>query len=237
MDIAPQHHASPTSRVADGLFLPEGASLFTRLRVALRALGVLEKDPGDSVAAPLLNACLDGGVYRDLSRRLLELPEGRELLTTRPVLEGSSIDLPALARLPERTLGHDFARYFEVNKIRPFESPYEVRNDVDYLSKRYRETHDIAHVLTGYDTDVLGEMQLQAFMVGNLGIRTGLLILAYSLFRGVPGLSLFAYFRKLRAAYRRGAGSAQLIRMRYERYWATPVDALREQLGIPPLAR
>jgi ubiquinone biosynthesis protein COQ4 len=227
---------APTSRVADGLFLPEGASLLTRLRVAVRALKVLEKDAGDTVAAPLLNACLDGGVYAELSARLLETEEGRELLTTRPALQGSSIDLAALGRLPKGTLGHEFARYFEDNKIFPFESPYEVRNHVDYLAKRYRETHDIAHVLTGYRTDVLGEMELQAFMVGNLGIRTGVLILTYSVVKRLHGLSAREYARKLREAYRRGARSPQLIRVRYERYWETPVEALRQEMGIPPLA-
>lgn len=30
---------------------------------------------------------------------------------------------------------------------------------------------DMVHVLTGYDTDALGEMELQAFALGNLQLR------------------------------------------------------------------
>jgi ubiquinone biosynthesis protein COQ4 len=222
-----------TPNPAANLFLPEGAALPTRLRVAWSALKVLEKDAGNTIAGPLLNACLDGGVYAELSQELVRTDAGRELLTERPTLQASDIDLQALARLPEGTLGHAFARYFEDNKISPFESPFEVRNDVDYLSKRYRETHDIAHVLTGYGTDIVGEMELQAFMLGNLGIRTAALILTFSTLRQIPrekGVSARDYSRRLWAAYRRGARSQQLIRVRYERYWETPVQVLRDQL-------
>lgn len=227
---------APTSRVADGLVLPGGASLLTRLRISLRALKILQKDPADSVAAQLLNAALDGGVYAKLTRELLGTVDGRELLTVRPELQGTSIDLAALARLPAGTLGHDLARYYERNEIQPFVSPYEVRNDIDYLAKRYRETHDMAHLLTDYGTDVLGEMELQAFMVGNLGIRTGVLILVYSVVQRLHGLSARAYFQRVRAAYRRGVQSQKLIRVRYERHWATPVEELRTLIGIPPKA-
>ncbi len=224
--------ASPTSDPSKGLFLPEGASLPTRLRLAVRALRILEKDPGDAVAAPLLNACLDGGVYTALCAELLRTEDGRQLLAQRPELQGSDLRLDELSRLPPQTLGHQLARYYVENKISPFESPYEVRNDVDYLAKRYRETHDIAHVLTGYRTDVLGEMELQAFMLGNLGIRTALLILAYSVatwsLGGPPGL----FVRRIRAAYQRGVRSKQLLRLRYEHHWQTPVEELRQLAGI-----
>jgi len=228
--------SSPTSRIEDGLFLPEGASLFTRLRVAVRALKVLEKRPDDSVAAPLFNASLDGDIFQRLCSELAKSDDGRELLATRPSLQGSSIDLTALGRLPEGTLGNAFARYFSDNGIQPFESPYEVRNDVDYLIKWYRETHDLHHVVTGYRTDALGEMELQAFVAGNLGLRTSILILLFAAVLRPHGLPPFwKYVRKVRAAYRRGQQSEKLVRMRYERLWAAQVEAVRQQLRIPSL--
>ncbi|OJH41714.1 Coq4 family protein [Cystobacter ferrugineus] len=227
--------SSPTSRIEDGLFLPEGASLFTRLRVAVRALKVLEKRPDDGIAAPLLNASLDSEVFHRLCVELARSEDGRELLTARPSLQGSSIDLAALGRLPEGTLGNAFARYFSDNGISPFESPYEVRNDVDYLVKWYRETHDLHHVVTGYATDAVGEMELQAFVAGNLGLRTSILILLFAAVLQPHGLPPFwKYAGKLRAAYRRGQRSEKLIRIRYERFWAAPVDAVRRQLGLLP---
>jgi len=226
--------SSPTSRIEDGLFLPEGASLFTRLRVAVRALKVLEKRPDDGIAAPLFNASLDGGIFQRLCSELAKSEDGRELLTTRPSLQRANLDLAALGRLPEGTLGNAFARYFSDNGIHPFESPYEVRNDVDYLVKWYRETHDLHHVVTGYGTDAVGEMELQSFVAGNLGLRTSVLILLFAAVLRPHGLPpVWKYARKLRAAYRRGQQSEKLVRMRYERSWEATVEAVRQQLRIP----
>ncbi|WPB79168.1 Coq4 family protein [Archangium violaceum] len=227
--------SSPTARIEDGLFLPEGASLFTRLRVAVRALKVLEKRPDDGIAAPLFNASLDGDVFQRHCTELAKSEDGRELLTQRPSLQGRNIDLAALGRLPEGTLGNAFARYFSDNGISPFESPYEVRNEVDFLVKWYRETHDLHHVVTGYKTDSLGEMELQAFVAGNLGLRTSVLILLFAALLRPHGLPpIWKYARKLRAAYRRGRQSEKLVRIRYERFWESTVETVRQQLRIPP---
>lgn len=231
------HFSSPTARPEDGLVLPEGAGWFTRLRVAIRALRVLEKQPDDGIAAPLFNASLDGEVFARLARQLATEGEGRDLLRSRPSLSGSTLDLPALGRLPEGSVGRAFARYFDENKIRPFESPYEVRNDVDYLVKRYRETHDLAHVLTGYGTDAQGEMELQAFVWGNLGLRTSVVILMFAAVLRPHGLPpIWKYADQLKAAYRRGQRSKPMIRVRCEHDWSMPVAQAREALGIPPLA-
>lgn len=227
--------SSPTARMEAGLYLPENASFLTRLVVAVRALNVLKDVADDPIAAPLLNACLDTRVYDELSRKMWQTDDGREMLTRRPSLQGASIDLKLLAQLPDGTLGRETARFFERNNLYPFESPYEVRNDVDYLSKRYRETHDIAHLLTGYGVDVMGELELQAFMVGNLGIRTGVLILFFAVTTGVNQEPWGSFVRKLWAAYRRGQQSEQLIRLRYEQWWEKSVEDVRQDLRLPPL--
>ncbi len=221
---------------APNLTLPANASLLTRIRTSLRALEVLSDDPGDPHYGPLLNACLDSDTYAKLARVWRASPESRRLLDERPSLQGGELDLDALARLPEGTLGHEFARYFRDNGVEPFITAFPIETDVDYLSKRYRETHDLFHVITGYATDEPGEMELQAFVLGNLGVRQALLILAYSLTgrlrqRGLEDLR--AYVGRLYAAYRRGRRSRELLSVRYERLWEQPVPVLAELLCAP----
>jgi len=218
------------------LTLPANASLFTRVRTALRAFEVLLDDPGNAYYGPLVNACLDSETYAKMARAWRESPGGRQLLDERPTLQGRELDLDALARLPEGTLGHEFTRYFRSNGIEPFITAFPVATDVDYLSKRYRETHDLFHVITGYATDELGEMELQAFVLGNLGVRQAVLILAYSIPRQIQqnGLrSLTAYFARLRAAYRRGQRSRELLSVAYEQLWEQPVAVLSRLLCAP----
>src|SRR5690606_3236966 len=103
--------------------------------------------------------------------------DGRSLLARRPSLQGEEVDLQSLSALPEETLGHQFARYFKDNGITPVHTENPIEDDLDYISKRYRETHDLYHVITGYQTDPHGEMELQAFVMGNIGIRTPLMII------------------------------------------------------------
>jgi ubiquinone biosynthesis protein COQ4 len=147
------------------------------------------------------------------------------------------LDLGALERLPEGTLGREFARYFRDNKISPFETTFEIKNDIDFIGKRYRETHDLLHVLTGYGTDVVGEMELQAYVLGILGIRTAVLILLFGMVEqlkgGKPGVGLPAYLRRVRAAYQRGRASQQFLDFWFEHHWETPVATLSARLCAP----
>ncbi|WP_052518948.1 Coq4 family protein [Archangium violaceum] len=219
------------------LALPDNASLFTRLKVALQCLEVLKDDPGNPTCGQLINICLDLNVYALLVQRLQGSEEGRRMLSERPSLQGDDLDLAALDLLPEGTLGHEFARYFRDNKISPFKTTLELKNDVDFIGKRYRETHDVLHLLTGYGTDVVGEMELQAYALGNLGIQSAKLILAFGTLSQLkerkPGFGLSAYLRRLKAAYQRGRASKLFLDVWYEHQWETPVAALSSRLCAP----
>lgn len=216
------------------LYLPNNASLFTRVRVALKALKVLRGDEGNPVAGQLVNDCLDRNVYASLVQELRRSGEGRRMLSERPSLQGKDLDLVALAALPEGTLGHELARYFRDNKLSPFETTIELKTDIDFIAKRYRETHDLLHVLTGYGTDVVGEIELQAYALGNLGIRTAALILLIGTLGQLKGqqagVDLSVYVRRVWAAYRRGRASRQFLGFWFEHHWETPVSTLRTRL-------
>lgn len=227
--VRPSPKADPKT-----LYLPEDASLFTRVRVALQALKVLKGDEGNPVAGQLINECLDRSVYASLVQKLQCSEEGRRLLSDRPSLQSRDLDLAVLGSLPEGTLGHEFARYFRDNKISPFETTIELKSDIDFIGKRYRETHDILHLLTGYGTDVMGEMELQAYVLGNLGIRTAALIVLVGtlgqLKERQAGVDLSEYTRRIWAAFHRGRASRLFLDFRFEDHWETPVASLRTRL-------
>lgn len=219
------------------LSLPDDASLFTRLRVARQCLEVLKTDATNPTAGQTFNLSLNLNVYASLAQRFQRGEAGRRMLSKRPSLEARELDLAAFEGLPEGTLGHEFARYYRDNEISPFETTLELENDIDFLSKRYRETHDLLHVLTGYGTDVVGEMELQAYALGNLGLRTT----AFVLLNGTigqfkapqSGVGRSEYMRRLWAAYRRGRASPQFLDFWFEDHWETPVATLRARLCAP----
>ena len=72
-------------------------------------------------------------------------------------------DTEALSKLPKDTLGY---RYFDHLDSMGFDPDYyrkiDVKNDTDYVMMRIRQTHDIWHVVTGFDTHPLGEIAIKA---------------------------------------------------------------------------
>jgi ubiquinone biosynthesis protein COQ4 len=72
-------------------------------------------------------------------------------------------NLEALLKLPEDSLGFAYASHMKAANLDPeFYRKVELIDDMSYLALRMRQTHDIWHTVTGFDTDS-GEIGLQAF--------------------------------------------------------------------------
>lgn len=204
--------------------LSPDASLLTRARMAARALRVLKHDMANPFYARLLHMSLDRETYLRLARTMHRSPEGRRILEERRTIP--QLGLQELARLPEGTLGRAYADYFQKNGIEPFTFEFRLQDEADFLNKRYRETHDIHHIVTGYGTDDLGEVELQAFYFGNMGFKHAALIC----FTWIPVLigrgqlrQVPSSLRRLRAAYRRGKSSRMLLEVPFDELWGEPV--------------
>jgi ubiquinone biosynthesis protein COQ4 len=229
------HRGTPGLDPSHRLYLAPDAGVAARAKVALRAVWVLTKDQADGIAAPVLNVSMDAEVFAKIAAECARTPEGQALLREKPDLQASTLDLPAMRALPEGTLGKQLVHYYEDNGIQPFESPYPASDDVEYLAKRYRELHDVVHVVTGYGTDGLGEMELQAFIWGNLGLRNTLLNVGLTSLLPSGARTVWLHTRELRAAYERGRQSQDVcIKPRYEHLWASSVEDVRQQIGLAP---
>lgn len=208
--------------------LPHAGSWFTRLRTALDALKILAKENENPEHARRLHLAMDHETYTRLADRLRQTEDGRRLLEQRPSLPGGRT-LEELEAMPEGTLGHAWARYYKDLGIHPLDYHFPVVDDADYLTKRYRETHDIHHVLTGYDIDHLGEIELQAFYLGNLGLKNaGLIVSTWVVgqFFELPLREVPQSTRRVFAAYRRGRAAPIILGAWFEEAWEQPVEAL-----------
>jgi ubiquinone biosynthesis protein COQ4 len=217
-------------------YLTERAGWWTRLRVGVRAIRKLAEHPDDCFAAPALHLSMDREPWERVARELMRTPAGRSLLIEKPDLQASKIDLSALGKLPENTLGYALAHYYADNGIAPFEAPYPVKSDVEYLVKRYREIHDVVHLVTGYMTDATGEVELQAFLLGNIGLRQCVLAIIFTTLFPQPGMPAhLILFPRLLAAYRRGKQSGDVaVKPRYEQMWSLALDEVRQKIGLAP---
>ncbi|MGB3509512.1 MAG: Coq4 family protein [Microcoleaceae cyanobacterium] len=63
-------------------------------------------------------------------------------------------------------MGYTYASYLLETKFNPnFYRKLEAKDNTRYILLRLRQTHDIWHLVTGFGTDVVGELGLQAFML------------------------------------------------------------------------
>jgi ubiquinone biosynthesis protein Coq4 len=65
------------------------------------------------------------------------------------------VEVEKLRSLPVGTLGHTLADFLDSHEFTPFTT-----------GPRRKQLHDSVHVLTGYDTDPIGEAEVQAFLLG-----------------------------------------------------------------------
>jgi ubiquinone biosynthesis protein COQ4 len=203
-----------------------------RLWQGMRAGFALARNPDDTQQVFYLAYAVDHETLPVLTERMRGDVSGRELLSRQPAIDRTHVDLAALRALPDTTLGGAYARMLEKNGLDPdlFQRPPGLPDDMAYVAQRARQTHDLWHVLTGLDTNIPGEIALQAFSYEQLHQNVSKLIVWF-------GKRIFQrkypHMRPLIARARRaGAEAPFLLAFEWEKLWAEPLVELRKELRL-----
>lgn len=220
-----------------------GPSLVFRIRAFVRhgSRILLYRFPGytfDDLAA--CQDALDGPAFQKVARRMLADPTGRQIMHERPRINLSTVDWCALSMMPIDSLGYNLWHHFYTNNILedvPLNEPI-VRWDeqTEYAKWRYRETHDIRHVLMGVGIAGHEEVILQTFQCAQqFQILSAGIVLGGALKHAVLDGKLWALLKGIPQAWRNGRRAKFLSNVHYEALWATPLDDIRAQLNITPV--
>lgn len=136
--------------------------------------------------------------------------------------------------LPEGTLGRELWRYY---RERQFAFAGEHGGVPEALVH-----HDITHILTGYDTDLAGELATLAYVAGLRGEEPSsalfLVILQHAVgSKGGAGAHLDVPVEAILAARERGRATREDFTKKRD-FWDVmerPIDELRARYGVPPL--
>jgi ubiquinone biosynthesis protein Coq4 len=163
-------------------------------------------------------------------------PGGAAALRERPRLQ---VRLAELSAMPAGTLGRVFADHMRANGLDPAAIPtLPARNELEYVQAHLYETHDVWHAVTGFNTDVAGELGLQAFYAAQAPGGLPLMLLAV----GFLNTALFAIDereRRLEAIVRgweMGRRAAPLFGVRWGELWGRPLDEVRVGLRVDCVA-
>jgi ubiquinone biosynthesis protein COQ4 len=221
-------------REQDAVRVALAGSVAERLSLAGRSLGRLMRSPGDTRQVFLLYVTLNAPSAPRITRAVLGDPEGRRMFEARAAIDSRSVDLEALARLPEGTLGRAYADHLRRNGLDPdlFQAPPGVPADVAWVAQRLRQSHDVWHVVTGYDTSVADELCLQAFTFAQVRAAGPAVLSAIGTLRWMwrdPRL-----VARVADGLRRGAWARSLLTVPWEERWGQELDALRRELRVAP---
>ena len=210
---------------------------------ALRAFGRLIRDKEDTAQVFEIMRALSGrSIARGYNRLLATMEGGRQAFLREELAH--KLDDPAwLARFGPGSVGAAYrafreARGFtaeglavESRKVAPMaDAPHPVL----WYSRRLRDLHDVWHVLTGYQTDALGEACVVAFsyaQTGNLGFG----FIGWGAAREIRREnSAVPARRAVLQAWRHGRAARSLPALDYEAVFAEPLERARARLNIRP---
>lgn len=213
--------------------------------VAFRAMRTLLGDPDDTAQVFVIIRALTGASFERLYQRTLRHPIGRIVLDEKRDILAVLKDRDRLRAMPEGSLGREYARFVDREGLTAeglVEASNEDQDDRHFLdararvlSARLRDTHDLWHVVTGYQRDLFGEHALLAFSYAqtrNHGIGFIVMMAAVRRWRdGHRDVLPLAW-----QAYRRGRRAESLVAADWEGLLEKPLAEVRRVLHVeePP---
>jgi ubiquinone biosynthesis protein COQ4 len=218
------------------------APISTRLQPgkALAALRRLLADKEDTVAVFEIMRALNGGSTAKAYARLLETAQGGRLAYQRAELSDRLKDTAWLESLPANSLGAAYLAFLRKNGFTPDglvetsnvgAAPVEQQHPYAWFGRRTRDAHDLWHILTGYETDGLGEASLVAFSFAQTG-GLGWALIALGVWTRAMRSGGRAQAQTIVEGYRIGRRAAWLQAEDYDRLLAEPLDAARRRLKL-----
>ena len=149
------------------------------------------------------------------------------------------IDLEQLSTYPLGTFGRTYADHMRANRLKPFNvSPeLEAIAQRNVFALRYVVTHDIFHVLLGFDTSYAGEIGVLAFAAAQQysSAQRLSLWLAKILYPILAPQQINTIFANVKKGQQLGQRADCLLSYCFEEHWHEPINTVRSQLGLPQL--
>lgn len=173
------------------------------------------------------------GINDQMLRLVLARPGVREFLKQR--YQPKPIALDSLRAMPSDSFGHQWAVFMQSNNLNPgFFRNLKEHDDRSYLINRLHDTHDMWHVLLGFDTSEAGEAGMNAFTYAQVGSPTTCMLMAAKLVRAIggPEPTRSQMMRNIARGYELGMRLDPFVAIAWEEHWAEPLRQLRQRVGL-----
>ncbi|CAM1304010.1 COQ4 (predicted) [Pycnogonum litorale] len=208
---------------------------FQRLLLTVGSAAKALTDPSRDDMVAVLGETCGADALQKIRSKMLNDPEGHEILRNRPRINSATVDFKRLEILPAGTLGHEYVKFLNTNNVTP-DSRLDVQfvddPDLAYVMQRYREVHDLYHTVLGMPTNMLGEVAVkwvEALQTG-LPMCIGAALFGPIRFRPKQRQQYLRYY--LPWAVNCGIQCKLLMNVYFEKRWEDNIDELRKSLNI-----
>jgi ubiquinone biosynthesis protein Coq4 len=193
---------------------------------------VRARDGDLSTVATLAQVLADLDSMESMATFLSKHPVGKQAFQEYPRL--GEVNLKQLHQLPTNTLGYAYSNHMLQRGLTPF-SALPATDDYEFIGAHINETHDIWHVVTGCDTDIIGEIKLEAFYVKQLQFsRFWLSLLAKNLLKTAIYQieNSEKYLDTITEGWLMAQDAQPLFGIQWNRLWHHPLAEIRASLNI-----
>jgi ubiquinone biosynthesis protein COQ4 len=172
-------------------------------------------------------------LYGEILDHLKTDPKAKRLIEERYLPK--PLPTSELLLLPEGSLGYLFGKHLTDNNLKQeIYAQFEIKSDIEYVSFRGGQLHDVLHVVTGFGIDHMGEFAIQAFTFAQIKSPLVAVFLAgdllYSSRRG-PNFA-FNAFKAMAEGFLLGCRLPNFYGVKWEEMFGRNLEEVRSELGI-----
>ncbi|MEP0956455.1 Coq4 family protein [Microcoleus sp. FACHB-1515] len=183
----------------------------------------------------LSQSLIDSAAFEQAIATLKTQPTVAALLAERYVAPPH--DFAMLRQHPPDSLGYVYAQFMEESGFAPLEPAIAIDSDTHYVEYRWQQTHDIWHIITGFDTSEIGEIGLQAFYLAQFQLPLSSLLIANALISVtlMQPEALNSMLAAIAQGWQMGKFAEPLIAQKWETAWEKPVTLWQAELNVQPV--
>jgi ubiquinone biosynthesis protein COQ4 len=145
-------------------------------------------------------------------------------------------DIQKLSIYPVNTLGYHYAKHILEKKLNPNSvDSIKPKNKYHWLRLRIQKTHDVWHVLSGFDTDQAGEVGSQGIYFAQYVNGQSALVLGGGIMKTILRENYDITEKMIDAfikGYILGKQAKPLLPVKWENHWNDNLEDLRSSLNI-----
>ena len=213
-------------------------NFFRTLRGTKAFLTLLFDDSGSlDTVVELSTTLVDTHAFQLAVEDMKAVPEVAEIIAERYM--APSHDLEALLQYPKDSLGYAYSSSLKQAGFQTLAAEVEINSDTSYVENRWLQTHDIWHIITGFDTSEIGEIGLQAFYLAQFQLPLASMLIANALIATtlMQPEALSPLLSAIARGWEMGQAAKPLIAQKWEEAWEKPVSVWQAQLNVQPISQ